>query len=128
MKKGGRPPKEGEIGDELFKFVRNVLVHFPYFESWNDVWISKEIVNWNKEKKSIDKFLKMNKGCEQIKYRIWEELQNKLTYLNINFPKSYSSKDKIYLKEIITEKEGVKFSYILMKDILASQIKEISSK
>ena len=28
-----RPPIEAEIGGQLFKFVRNVLIHFPIFKS-----------------------------------------------------------------------------------------------
>ena len=46
--KNHRPPMEAEIGSELFKFVRNVVVHFPLFESWEKVWISKDIMNWYK--------------------------------------------------------------------------------
>ena len=43
--KTSRPPMESEIGSELFKFVRNLISHFPYFQSWNSVWIKKSIVN-----------------------------------------------------------------------------------
>ncbi len=32
MKNGGRPPKEGGVGDELFRFVRNIILHFPFFK------------------------------------------------------------------------------------------------
>jgi len=41
-----RPPMESEIGGPFFKFVRNILAHFPVFETWDQVWISKELVNW----------------------------------------------------------------------------------
>jgi hypothetical protein len=37
--KSSRPPMEAEIGRDLFKFVRNVVAHFPVFERWDDVWI-----------------------------------------------------------------------------------------
>lgn len=53
-----RPPMESEIGSELFKFIRNIVSHFPFFTSWNEVWINKSIVNWHKEGLSIDKFLR----------------------------------------------------------------------
>ncbi len=39
-----RPPMEAKIGSELFKFVRNVAAHFPFFVSWEDVWIDKDII------------------------------------------------------------------------------------
>lgn len=40
-----------------------------------------------------------------------------MTYLSISFPKTYDD-NKIYLKDILTEKDGVKFSLILMKKII----------
>lgn len=49
-----------------------------------------------------------------------------MTYLSINFPEDYEKDNKIYLKEIISEKEGVKFSFILMKQILDTQIESIN--
>ncbi|MEL7309133.1 MAG: hypothetical protein AAGK05_15555, partial [Pseudomonadota bacterium] len=52
-----RPPMESEIGGPLFKFVRNIFAHFPLFESWNDVWLTKDLVNWHKEGLTIDRFL-----------------------------------------------------------------------
>ncbi|HUU16975.1 MAG TPA: hypothetical protein VMW72_07495 [Sedimentisphaerales bacterium] len=51
-----RPPLEAEIGSELFKVIRNIINHFPFFNIWDDVWISKSIVNWNKEGQSIDRY------------------------------------------------------------------------
>jgi len=119
-----RPPMEAEIGSELFKFIRNIIVHFPFFESWNEVWINKSIINWYKEGQSIDKFLNKYKGKDTVKYRFWEAQKERMTYLSINFPKKYEEDTKIYLKEILSEKEGVKFSFILMKQILDSQVEE----
>jgi len=125
MKKGGRPPLEGEMSESLFKFVRNTLLHFPFFDSWDDVWVSKNIVNWNQERQTIDKFLVKYREHGPIKYRIWEEKIKKMTYLSICFPKEYNEDNKIYLKDIVSEKDGVKFSYILMRKILNTQVEEI---
>ena len=119
-----RPPMEAEIGSELFKFIRNIIVHFSFFESWNEVWINKSIINWHKEGQSIDKFLNKYKGKDTVKYRFWEAQKKRMTYLSINFPKKYEEDTKIYLKEILSEKEGVKFSFILMKQILDSQVEK----
>jgi len=120
--KKARPPMEAEIGSELFKFIRNVIAHFPFFQSWNEVWISKSIINWNKDGQSIDKFLKKYEGKEVVKYRFWEAKKRKMTYLNINFPQKYHEDNKIYLREILSEKEGIKFSFILMRQILDTQV------
>lgn len=120
-----RPPMESEIGSELFKFVRNVVVHFPFFKSWDDAWINNSLVNWNKEGKSIDKFLKKYQRHNEVKYRFWEPSKKKMTYLTISFPEEYVNDSKIFLKDIITEKEGVKFSFILMRQIMDTQVEEI---
>jgi len=120
-----RPPMESEIGSELFKFVRNVVSHFPFFTKWDDVWISKPIVNWYKDGQTIDKFLKKYLGKAEVKYRFWEADKKLMTYLTISFPKEYSEESKIYLKDIITEKEGVKFSFILMRQIINTQVESV---
>ncbi|MDP1744589.1 MAG: hypothetical protein Q8L90_03365 [Bacteroidota bacterium] len=121
-----RPPMESEIGSELFKFVRNLFSHFPFFTKWDDVWISKSIVNWYKEGQTIDKFLKKYEGKTEVKYRFWEPEKKLMTYLSIKFPIEYNNDSKIYLKDIISEKDGVKFSFILMKQIMNTQVEEIT--
>jgi len=118
-----RPPMEAEIGSELFRFIRNVVNHFPFFNTWDEVWIKKSIINWNKDGQSIDKFLKKYSGQNIVKYRFWEAKKKEMTYLSINFPQRYQD-DKIYLKEILSEKEGVKFSFILMKQIMDTQVEK----
>ncbi|KDN54071.1 hypothetical protein [Flavobacterium seoulense] len=123
--KTARPPMESEIGSELFKFVRNIFSHFPFFKKWDDVWINKSIVNWYKEGQTIDKFLKKYEGKTEVKYRFWEPKKNIMTYLSISFPVIYNDNSKIFLKDIISEKDGVKFSFILMKQILSTQIESM---
>lgn len=113
---------EVEIGKELFKFIRNVLLHFPFFDSWDEVWINKSIINWYREGQSIDRFLAEFCGKEEVKYRFWEESKKEMTYLTISFPSEYSNGAKIYLKDILHEKDGVKFSFILMKKIIDTQV------
>lgn len=117
-----RPPMESEIGSEVFKFIRNVIAHFPFFAKWDDVWINNSIVNWHKEGLTIDKFLKKYLGKPEVKYRFWEPKMKRMTYLTISFPINYEQKTTIFLKDIITEKEGVKFSFILMKQIMDTQV------
>jgi hypothetical protein len=126
--KKSRPPMEAEIGSELFKFIRNIITHFPFFESWDSVWFNKLIINWNKEGQFIDKFIKKYTGKETVKYRFWEAEKKKMTYLSINFPQSYENETKIYLKDILTEKEGAKFSLILMRQVLDTQVEGIKIK
>src|SRR5689334_2178797 len=47
--KTARPPMEAEIGENLFKVIRNIIAHFPYFDSWDEVWFNKPIINWYKK-------------------------------------------------------------------------------
>jgi hypothetical protein len=122
-----RPPMESEIGGPLFRFVRNVLAHFPVFETWDDVWVNKELVNWQKEGLTMDRFLKKYVGHEEVKYRFWEAEKKKMTYMSISFPKEYGE-NKIFLKDMVAEKDGVKFSLIMMRQILNTQVESVGEK
>jgi hypothetical protein len=123
--KTSRPPMESEIANNLFRFIRNLLMHFPFFNAWDDIYITKELANWYKGGQSIDKFLSQYEDKKQIKYRFWEQERKRMTYLNINFPKKYKHDTAKFLKKILSEKDGVKFSFILMKKVLDTQtIKE----
>ncbi len=126
IKNGARPPLEGIIAEDLFSFIRNVLSHFPIFNSWDDVYITKDLATWNKEG-AIHKFLLKSTKIKidqrgTVKYRIWEHSKKKMTYIKINFPEKYDGDFKIYLKDIINEKEGIKFCISLMKQILDVQV------
>ena len=126
MKHGGRPPLEGVIADGLFSFIRNLLLHFPVFKTWDEVYINKTLATWSKTGQ-IDRFL--NK-CQQIKidgtgtlhYRIWEVKKKKMTYFTINFPEEYGE-ENIFLKDIISENVGMKFCMALMREVLDTQVK-----
>lgn len=120
-----RPPMESVIGSKLFKYIRNVIAHFPFYDTWDEVYITKSLINWQREGQFIDKFLSDYQGRTEVKYRFWESDKKRMTYLSINFPQKYDD-SKIYVKDILTEKEGVKFSFILMKQILDTQVENIS--
>ena len=120
-----RPPLEGVIVSDLFSFVRNLLLHFPIFDNWDDVYISKDLATWNKPG-TIHRFLGKsskikidNRGT--IKYRIWEESKKLMTYTSIHFPETYDN-NKIFLKDIISEKEGMILCISFMKQILNYQV------
>ena len=114
-----RPPMESEIGSDLLKFVRNLVSHFPVFERWDDVWCSEQLLNWEQKPQSMDKFLKEYSGKPEVKYRFWSPVKKEMTYLSIRFPSVYCGDTKIFLKDIISERDGVKFCFILMKQILS---------
>ena len=126
--KSSRPPIEAEIGRELFKFIRNVIVHFPFFDRWDDVWVNQSLVNWHKDGQSIDRFLTKYKGEEVVKYRFWEAAKKRMTYLSISFPERYEGDTKIYLKNLLSEREGVKFSFILMRQVFDTQVLSVDGQ
>lgn len=117
-----RPPMEAEIGSELFKFVRNMVTHFPFFNTWDEAYITKSLANWCRPDQSIDRFLMKYAGRGPVKYRFWEGDKKRMTYLSINFPAKYDEGLKIYLRDILTEKDGVRFSFILMRQIIDTQV------
>ena len=123
-----RPPMEAEVARELFRFIRNVIVHFPFFDSWDDVWVSQSVVNWHRGGQSIDRFIKKHVGKETVKYRFWEADRKRMTYLSIHFPEHYEDDARIYLKDILSEKEGVKFSFILMNQVLNTQVESANEQ
>lgn len=119
-----RPPMEAEISSELFKFIRNIFAHFPVFKSWNEVWVDYELITWSKEDGFINKFIKKYVGKSEVKYRMWIPNKKKIIYVDINFPQEYKD-NKIYLKDIINEKNGIIFLCGIMKNVLSSQLENI---
>jgi len=101
--KDKRPPMEAEIGSEFFKFIRHIFVHFPFFDTWDQVWINKPLVNWYKKGQKIDSFLSNYSGRKPLKYRIWDHKTKKMTYFSICFPSMYDE-EKIFLNDIMTER------------------------
>ena len=125
VKNGGRPHLEGIIIDDLFSFIRNTLSHFPVFDDWNSVFINKNLATWIKSG-TIDKFLTKcikikidGKGI--VKYRIWEKDKKKMTYISVNFPEKYDT-NNVYLKDIISEENGLKLCIAFMKQVLDTQV------
>lgn len=120
-----RPPLEGIIVNDLFSFIRNLLLHFPIFDNWDDVYISKDLATWNKAG-TIHRFLENSSKIKindkgTIKYSIWEKSKKLMTYISINFPEEYND-NIIFLKDIVSEKEGIKLCISFMKEILDFQI------
>lgn len=59
-----------------------------------------------------------------MKYRFWNPKKKEMTYLQICFPTQYGGDCKVYLKDMIAERDGVRFCFILMHQILQVQIAE----
>jgi hypothetical protein len=127
--KKARPPMEAELSREFFLFIRNLLIHFPFFKNWDEVVFTKGLINWSKPGRTIDKFLTKFTGHNFVKYRVWDSQNKKFEYVTISFPKAYDDKTEIKLKDFMPEREGMIFSMSLMRVVLDSQVEtEIPSK
>ncbi len=125
-----RPKSEKFIALNLFSFIRNVLAHYPVFDSWNEVYITKNLATWSDKikNKSILRFLD---DCEKLddynrnpKFRIFDNKNKKFEYFEINFPSGLKDDDKVYLKDIISEEAGIRFCTIFMMKYLSIQLEE----
>jgi len=73
-----------------------------------------ELLNYEPIKWVIEHLKKARPPMEADKKR--------MTYLSINFPDQYDDTTNIYLKDFLTEEEGIKFSFILMRQIVDTQV------
>jgi len=99
-------------------FVRNVLLHFPLFKTWNDIWISKDFAKFMNDEPTHKKFtnsknygtiyhyLTTAQNKESLSFKL--DMKDKSTTIfTINYPNVTSDEEKIYLKDILTEEDGV---------------------
>lgn len=111
---------EIKIQGKFYKFIRHLFAHFPYFDKWDDVWISKELISWdqNRERQFIHTFLTEFVGHKPMNFRFKSDSNHEFANVTLNFPQSFNETEKIYLKDIVTEKEGVLFSRVAMNTML----------
>lgn len=127
LEKNPRPHYQ-TVGKDLMKFIRNILFHFPFYTKWSDIVFNKSLIlTFNTSNSSIDKFLTRPQS-EEIKYRFWEEKTKKMTYIAVKIPDNYQTGDEVRLKDIVSEKDGVKFCLIFMHGVLMSQVESIGEK
>lgn len=91
---------------ETFQMIRNLIIHFPFFKSWDDIYINYSILNWNNPTsriKSIQKYFDDNKGKRMI-YKVYTRLGDNWRHehtIDFIVPALYKNK-KVYLKDIIS--------------------------
>lgn len=98
-----------ELKVKVFEVIRNILIHFPIFEKWDEVFLTKNLLKWNDSKgKTILRFFEKNENSE-IEYIIYTKegdgfspthpIKMKIIPLDDNKP--------IFLKDMITEDEVI---------------------
>lgn len=123
-----RPP--GELtAYKYLEIIRHILLHFSFYSSWNEVCFSKSLITWTGKHSKIHKFLTEYDNHESYKWRIWDDKSKEMTYgYQFNFPKGYTSGKTIYLKDLIDEDKGIKFSVHLIRQLFYSQVVSIKHK
>jgi len=105
------------LGVQLFKVIRHLLLHFPIYNSWEEVWFNKSLVTWERVG-LIHNFFKKHSGEGGIRYTYRESKTNEDVSVNIWLPKGYLQDEKIYLSEIMPEETGMKICISLMCDVV----------
>lgn len=96
--------ENNEIKIETFDLIRNILIHFPIFESWDEICISKKLLKWNTDKNGqIIKYFEKN--CNKsFEYRIFlnenDEWVERHT-ITVTIPE-LNDNNTIYLKDILS--------------------------
>ena len=93
-----------EVKLKTFSMIRNVLIHFPYYKKWSEVYITPEMLTWNKSWSTIKKYFDDNKG-KNIHYSVyvretyggWKHSQE----VDLTVPE-LKANTKLYLKDFIS--------------------------
>lgn len=104
-----------ECKREMFRLIRHILVHFPVFNKWDDVFINRKIVRWNNNmyggiEKFFDKY-----GGSKIDFSIYTKkdyFYDKTKSFSIKIP-SLKDSEPVYLKDMISF-EDVLWLFILV--------------
>jgi len=106
-----------EIKLETFTMFRNLLVHFPFFEKWEDVYITESLLLWNKNKSTILNYFEKHKSKE-IDYKIFMRQYGEWTQVHeVKFLVPIISNNKTFLSEFISI-EDLFWTFCLIDSLL----------
>lgn len=81
-----------EAKSSTFSMIRNLLVHFPMFEAWENIFITKTLLNWgsgsNNRAGSIENYFLKNSG-KTLEFSIYTRSDyqfDKTRYFKISVP------------------------------------------
>lgn len=127
--KADPPPTQEKIDtikglDQTVKFVRNVLLHFPLFNTWDEIWISKTFAKAliespfknrkNKPKGEIFRYLENEFQLLGNTFKFRDPQSNEEKICLIKRPINVGMDEKIYLKDILSEDQGA-FTLLSLK-------------
>lgn len=88
---------------ETFRMLRNLIAHFPIFEKWEDIFITKNMLRWNNKIGFIEGYFSKNSG-RKLEFSVYtrkDSFYNKTKDFEIIVPELKESK-RTYLKDIIS--------------------------
>lgn len=101
--------ENNEIKIATFDLIRNILIHFPIYNSWDEICISKKLLKWNKPRNShILKYFENNRN-KSFTYRIFLNENNNWVErhtITVNIPK-LDENNEIYLKDILSLDDAI---------------------
>jgi len=92
----------------LFKAIRNLVSHFPFFYSWDEVKFNRELVTCMKPKNlTIDRYFANEKGYLELPFRFVDQSTGRQIEGEIFAPKGYNNNDTVYLKDILCLQDAI---------------------
>lgn len=92
---------------DTFGMLRNLFIHFPIFNSWNEVYINKQLLTWNNPKNSsILNYFKKYHG-KRLVYNIYTKYQEEDDWhigctIDIAIPNDIPEEEKLYLNDFMS--------------------------
>lgn len=88
-----------------FRMLRNFLIHFPIFKSWNEMFLTRNMLRWREDKKpgAIENYFNLNSG-KTLSFSIYtrsDYFYEKKRDFKINIPK-LKDDEPIYIKDFIS--------------------------
>lgn len=101
--------EDNDVKFRTFEIIRNIVSHFPFFETWDEVFITNNLLNWNgKNYDGIKKYFREN--CDKtLKYIIYTKQFGKWEPAHTVTMKVLPIDDekKVYMKNMITEDDVI---------------------
>ena len=94
-----------EAKSSTFSMIRHLLVHFPIFETWDSIFITKNLLNWNNgnRKGAIERYFSKYSG-KTLKFSIYTRVDyhfDKTRDFDIPVPQIHNSK-QCYIKDFLS--------------------------
>jgi len=108
----------------LFKAIRHVLAHFPFFSKWDDFYFNQDMVNCMKSPgKTIHKYFLAAEKHPQFFFRF--QSRDKGEELNGMAPIGYDSNKNIKLTDILSLNDAISLivghSHLILSTVLDGQ-------